>query len=152
MATLLTSEVQHTVNKLIETCRDGQNGFQTAAENINDPVLQSELTQYSEQRRQFALDLKNALIEAGETPSDGGSAAAALHRGWINLRQAISKNDRYAILAECERGEDSALDAYRDAMSATLPASIGYIVENQHAYVKQAHDRIKNLRDSAKPK
>src|ERR1700685_308412 len=112
-----TQEIGTTVNHLIEICRDGQNGFAAAAKAIKDSSLQAELTQYSQQRRNFAAALEAALDALGESHHDGGSASGAMHRGWINLKSAIAGNNRYAVLAECERGEDSAVKAYREAVS-----------------------------------
>ena len=145
-----TSSVSSTVNNLIETCKDGQNGFETAAKGVDDPVLKAELLQYSGQRAEFATELADALSQTGEAPEETGSIAAAIHRGWINIREAISKSDRYAILAECERGEDVAVAAYRKAAAAQLPQSLANIVSTQHAAIQRVHDRVKALRDAAK--
>ena len=63
----------------------------------------------------------------------------------------ISKSDRHAILAECERGEDVAVAAYRKAAAAQLPQSLANIVSTQHAAIQRVHDRVKALRDASKP-
>jgi hypothetical protein len=47
-----------------------------------------------------------------------------MHRAWINIKSAVTNRDRHAILAEAERGEDSAVDAYKDALEENLPAPI----------------------------
>jgi uncharacterized protein (TIGR02284 family) len=74
-----------------------------------------------------------------------GSVAATLHRGWINIRSAVAGQDDGAVVSECERGEDAAVSAYRDALDEDLPANIRAVVERQYAEVKQAHDRIRSL-------
>jgi uncharacterized protein (TIGR02284 family) len=142
--------VESTLQHLIETCRDGQNGFETAAKAIKDTSLQAELTQYSLQRQRFAADLELALDTLGEAKHEGGSVAGALHRGWMNLKSAIASNDRYAVLAECERGEDSAVKAYREAAAATLAAGLETLIESQYEQVQRVHDRVKELRDAAR--
>ncbi len=146
-------EMESTLHHLIETCRDGQNGFETAAKAIKDTSLQAELTQYSMQRQRFASDLELALDSIGESSShEGGSMAGALHRGWMNLKAAIASNDRHAVLAECERGEDSAMKAYREAISAHLSPGLETLIESQYEQVQRVHDRVKELRDSAEMK
>src|SRR5439155_22838181 len=45
----------------IETCRDTEKGFQTAAEHINDPVLKKLFNEYSVQRAQFASELESEV-------------------------------------------------------------------------------------------
>jgi uncharacterized protein (TIGR02284 family) len=73
-----------------------------------------------------------------------------MHRGWINLKSAITSKEESAILAECERGEDAAVQAFEKAMDDDLPSPVRDIVSRQFSEIKSAHDRIKNLRDAAK--
>ena len=74
-----------------------------------------------------------------------------MHRAWIDLKSAVTSGDDHAILAECERGEDSAVKEYRDAMGKEeLSSPIRQIVSRQYTEVQNAHDRIKQLRDATK--
>lgn len=134
------------LNNLIETCKDGQNGYQTAAEGITKSDLKSLFYQYSQQRAQFAGELQNEVRRLGGDPEKTGSIAATLHRGWINIKSAVTGEDENAVLTECERGEDSAVSNYKDALGdANLPTDVRSIVERQYAQVQEAHDRIRNL-------
>ena len=81
-------------------------------------------------------------------PETSGSAAGALHRGWINLKSALTRGDDHAILAECERGEDSAVEEFKKAVNNGLSAPVQQIVSRQYAQIKDAHDRVKHLRDA----
>jgi uncharacterized protein (TIGR02284 family) len=146
----VTYDVTSTLNELIETCLDGRKGFETAAGAIDDAALKAELAGYAAQRQDFAADLKGLVAAFGEDPPNHGHLAAAAHRGWINLRNAITTNDRAAILAECERGEDYAVGKYRAALSAGLPPEYAQVVQTQYAAVQRTHDRVKALRDAAK--
>ena len=40
--------------------------------------------------------------------------AGALHRGWVDVKSAVTDHSDHAILAECERGEDAAKKNYRE--------------------------------------
>jgi uncharacterized protein (TIGR02284 family) len=134
------------LNNLIETCKDGQNGFQTAAEGVKRSDLKTLFGQYSQQRAQFAGELQAEVLRLGGDPEKTGSVAATLHRGWMNIKSAVTGEDENAVLAEAERGEDSAVANYKDALAdQNLPADIRSIVERQSAQVKEAHDRIRNL-------
>jgi uncharacterized protein (TIGR02284 family) len=146
----LAHDVTDILNELIQTCRDGQDGFRNAANALDDPALRDELLGYSAQRRQFCDELQFRVASQGEQPAGSGSIAASVHRGWMDLRKAISTNDRFAILAECERGEDSAVAAYRRAMESELPPEVETIVQLQYEDVLRTHDRIKALRDMAR--
>lgn len=134
-----------TLNDLLETCRDGEEGFRLAAEHVEDEHLRTLFTSYCEQRSQLARELRKEISKLGGTADDTGSVSAALHRGWMNLKEAITGHDDAAILAECERGEDVAIDQYRKALECDLPADVRRVVNRQHAAVAAAHDRIREL-------
>jgi uncharacterized protein (TIGR02284 family) len=58
----------------------------------------------------------------------------------------VTGEDENAVLAECERGEDSAVSNYKDALAdANLPADVRAVIERQYAQVQEAHDRVRNL-------
>ena len=139
------------LNDLIETLKDGQNGFTEAARDIQNAELQSTLNGFATQREQFATQLRVLAKSFGEdSPANSGSVSGALHRGWINLKSAVASRDEHAILAECERGEDAAVAAYRKAIDANeLATAAAEIVKKQFAEIQAAHDRVKALRDSA---
>jgi uncharacterized protein (TIGR02284 family) len=138
-------DVISTLNNLIETCKDGQNGFQTAAEGVKNSELKTLFSTFSQQRAKFAGELQNEVLRLGGDPEKTGSTAAALHRGWINIKSAVTGEDEHAVIAECERGEDSAVRNYEEALKGTLPADIEIIVRRQFTEIKQAHDRIRSL-------
>lgn len=138
------------LNNLIETCKDGQKGFQEAAEKVHCNELKAELQSYSRQRAEFAAALQSEVARLGVEPEKSGSMAGAIHRGWINLKTALTSNDDQAVISECERGEDSAVAAYQDAMKADLAPQVTALVSKQYQSVKQAHDKIRDLRDSGK--
>lgn len=139
------NEVISNLNNLVETCKDGQNGFRTAAEGVKNTTLTTLFNTYSQQRAQFAAELQNEVRRLGGDPEDSGSTAAAIHRGWINIKSAVTGENEGAVISECERGEDSAVAAYEEALKSVLPADLKMIVERQYAEVKEAHDRIRSL-------
>ncbi len=138
-----------TLNKLIETCKDGQEGFRQAAEAITDDEdLKGFLFSCSLQRSKFAGELQSEVINLGEPgPSETSTVTSALHRGWINLKTALTGNDNHAILAECERGEDSAVAEYRKASNANLSDPLKEIVQRQFQEVLATHNSVRGLRD-----
>jgi uncharacterized protein (TIGR02284 family) len=110
-------EIISTINGLIETLKDGQEGFKQAAEAVKDSDLKSLFNEFSQQRARFATELQDQAMSLGETePEEGSSASGAMHRAWINLKSAVTSGDDHTILAECERGEDSAVKEYEEAL------------------------------------
>jgi uncharacterized protein (TIGR02284 family) len=133
------------LNDLIETCKDGEEGYRWAADKVEDAELKSLFSRYAEQRAHFASELQGEVRKLGGDPEDSGSAGGALMRGWINIKSALTGGDRKAILAECERGEDVAVESYQKAMEEGLPAEAQSLVREQYSQVKEAHDRIRDL-------
>jgi uncharacterized protein (TIGR02284 family) len=138
-------DVISTLNNLIETCKDGQDGFRSAAGGVRNAELKTLFHTYSQQRAQFAAELQGEVRRLGGDPEKTGSTAAALHRGWINIKSAVTGEDEGAIVSECERGEDSAVRNYDDALRQDLPSDVRTIIERQFRQVKEAHDRIRSL-------
>lgn len=138
------------LNDLIQTLKDGQEGFRAAAADVESTDLKTLFGKYSLQRSKFAGELQSmARSLGGNDPETAGSVAGALHRGWINIKAALSSKDEHAILAECERGEDSAVAEYRKALDADgLPADVLETLRAQSVEVQEAHDCIRDLRDS----
>lgn len=137
------------LHKLIETCKDGQHGFQTAADDAKNAELRTLFSGYSAQRAEFVRELQQRARQLGDEGKEGSSAAGSLHRGWMNLKSALSSNEPHAVLAECERGEDAAVEAYEEALaSLDLDPDTRELITRQFAAVRTAHDRVKQLRDS----
>jgi uncharacterized protein (TIGR02284 family) len=134
-----------TLNNLIETCRDGENGFRTAADGVENQELKKLFLTYSQQRAQFVTELQSEVRRLGGDPEQTGSVAATLHRGWINIKSTITGEDEGAVISECERGEDSAVKNYQDALKENLPTDLQTTIQRQYTQVKEAHDRIRAL-------
>ncbi|MDT5271776.1 MAG: hypothetical protein QOH49_3962 [Acidobacteriota bacterium] len=139
------AEVISTLNNLIETCRDGQEGFRAAAGGVKSLELRELFHGYALQRANFASELQDEVRRLGGDPERTGSIVASLHRGWMGLRAALEGDDDRAIVSECERGEDVALDTYRSALDTDMPANVRAMVERQFAEIKEAHNLIGNL-------
>lgn len=136
------------LNDLVEICKDGQHGFRTAAEDAKDAELARVFNEFSAQRGSFIGELQDRVRSLGGDPEKSGSVSGSLHRGWIDLKSAIASNEPHAVLAECERGEDAAVKAYREALDENLDPITRGIISRQYASVQAAHDRVKQLRDS----
>jgi uncharacterized protein (TIGR02284 family) len=144
-ATMETEKVISILNGLIETCKDGEQGFSTAAEGLQDPPARSLFQQYSRQRGEMARELQAEVRRLGGDPEKSGSLAGAAHRGWINIKSLVTGKDENAIVAEAERGEDSAKKMYEEALQQPLFTQTLALVREQSMKVHNAHDRVRSL-------
>jgi len=143
-------DVVETLNDLIENCKDGEYGFRTCAEHAKSPNLKSVFAQRATDCRSAAEELQSLVSRFGGKPDTSGSVSGAMHRGWVAARGAVALNDDQAMLNECERGEDIALNRYRKALEEDLPADVEQVVRRQYEGARRNHDQIKALRDSYK--
>jgi len=138
------------LNDLIETSKNGEKGFQAAAEDTKNPDLRTRFTKHAQECAAAATELQSIVVQLGEKPEDSGSVMGAVHRGWVNLKSAVAGRTDLAILEECERGEDVAKKQYADALNETLPAEIRAVVQRQYDGLLRNHNEVRALRDQYK--
>jgi uncharacterized protein (TIGR02284 family) len=143
-------DIRSTLNGLIETLKDGEEGFRNSAEKLKDPTLASDFRGFANQRARFASELQAEVSRIGGSPETSGSTAGAIHRGWIDLKAALSGHTDLAILEEAERGEDSAVKNYRDALSKDVPSDIRSVIEGQYRDVLTTHNTVRTWRDASR--
>ncbi len=142
------STVVSTLNTLIDTCKDGELGFRGAADHIKSQELKTLLASMADRCTEAAGELSVLVRHLDGDPDQRGSIAGALHRGWVDLKAMMIRDDDHAVLEECERGEDAAKARYRDALGKDLPPNVRAVIDRQYHGVLANHDRIKALRDS----
>lgn len=141
-------DVIATINDLIETSKDGEHGFRACADGVKSPRLKTLFDEAAERCAKGAAELEAKVRKLGGSPATSGSVSGSLHLGWVNVKAAITGKDEAAILAECERGEDVAKEAYEEALQKNLPADVKAMVDRQYQVVKQNHNRVRELRNA----
>ncbi|MBV9861547.1 MAG: PA2169 family four-helix-bundle protein [Alphaproteobacteria bacterium] len=144
-------DVVSALNTLVETSKDGEQGFRTCADNAKNPQHKQFFEQAARRCAEGAAELQAKVRHLGGDPERSGSMTGALHRSWVNIKSTITGMDEAAVLAECERGEDSAKQVYEEALKKDLPADVRAMVERQYREVKQNHDRVRAMRNTAAP-
>ena len=139
-----------TLNDLIETCKDGENGFRTCAEDIRRSDLKPMFLRAAQSCNEAANELQAQVQRLGGKPERKPSLAGSVHRRWVDIKSAITGKDDKAVLAECERGEDVAKESYQKALKKDLPANVRAIVERQYQGVLEHHDQVRALERAAK--
>jgi uncharacterized protein (TIGR02284 family) len=138
------------INDLIKINNDRVAGFEKAGTDLEggDNVLISVFTRLAGESRSYVEELIGIAQQQGEA-ADGTSTSGDLHRAWIDIKAVFTGNDALAILNECERGEDAAKAAYRDALEPgnDLSFEVAEVLQKQQQEINAGHDIIKILRD-----
>jgi uncharacterized protein (TIGR02284 family) len=140
-----------TLQKLIEICRDGQEGYREAAERVKDHRLKHLLSEVSLERAKFAGDLESEAVRWGKPDVDrSGSAMGAVHRGWTGLKANLGGGDD-AVLSSVETGDTHAQKQYDEVIrDGKLPDDLVGIVRNQAQAIVGALDRVSAMRQQRK--
>jgi uncharacterized protein (TIGR02284 family) len=142
------SDDEKVAKDLVETLKDGERGFAAAAEKLQDgdrPEWAVTLQRLSEQRAGFRSEIVSLGHAYGDDVDESGSAAAAMHRGWISLKDALTGDDAGSVLGAAVTGEDHAVSEYEEALGQDLSAGFRAVVTRQHAAVLAARDQVKSL-------
>lgn len=148
---LKNAEVVSILNGLIETCEDGLHGFTTASEGVDNPSAKALFASRLPNIQRGESELKAEVRRLGGDPEKRGTIAGALHRGWIDLKSAVTGKNQEAIVMECERGEEHAAHVYEDALQKDLPYDTRAIIERQYRGVVENLGRVRALSKDASP-
>ncbi|QVQ27624.1 PA2169 family four-helix-bundle protein [Achromobacter deleyi] len=143
----MADHVIKVLNQLIETSKDGEKGFDAAADDTKTAELQQLFRNRSRDCATGAAELQALVSQLGGKPEDSGTVSGAMHRGWTNLKAAVTSRSDLVLLEECERGEDVAKAAYAKALQETLPENVRAVVERQYQGVLRNHDQVRDLRN-----
>ena len=143
------NQVAATLNKLLEITKDGESGFRACADAVKNAGLKRVFEDAARKCDEGAKELEAKIRSLGKEPATSGTAAGALHRAWTNIKSSVTGMSDYAVLAECERGEDVAKRVYEEALVEDLPSDVKELVHHQYQGVKANHNRIRSLRDQA---
>ena len=138
--------------ELVETLKDGEEGFTDAAKKLSDgehPEWATTLQRLADQRAEFRREIVALGHDYGDDVDKSGSVAAAAHRGWISLKDALTGDDAEAVLKAAATGEDHAVSEYEDAVKLDLSDGFREVVTRQHAAVVAGRDEIKALQSAA---
>ncbi|MGL4512255.1 MAG: PA2169 family four-helix-bundle protein [Lacipirellulaceae bacterium] len=147
----LNEAVLGKLRELRRLCVDSSKGFEQCAELTDRVGMQAVFLALADDRREMDAELELEIVVADGAEEEEGSYFAAWHRAWIQLHKSMTTKDEFAILSDAEMGEDVIKSAYEGALSETAGSSIHPLLLAQYARVSKAHDRIRDLRNAAKP-
>ncbi len=110
-------EVIEDLKGLVNILNDGKEGYISATEVANSAELKSMFLELADQRAGYAEELKSHILQhGGESENEEGGVLGALHRTWIDIKQALSSKEDEAILGAIETGEKAAIEKYDEVL------------------------------------
>ncbi|MEO6520586.1 MAG: DUF892 family protein [Mucilaginibacter sp.] len=139
------------INDLIKINNDRVAGFEKTGTDLESDHngLIAVFNRLAGESQQYVTELTSIAQQYGGDVAEGTSASGDLHRAWIDIKATFTGSDVVAILNECERGEDAAKAAYRDALDPEndLSPELVQVLQIQQQGITAGHDLIKALRD-----
>ncbi|MVN23039.1 ferritin-like domain-containing protein [Mucilaginibacter arboris] len=132
-------EIISDLKGLVNILNDGKEGYQSSAEATDSVELKAVFEKIALERAAYATELKAHIkVHGGDSDNDSGGLLGAVHRTWIDIKQAVSGNDNKAILDSIVTGEKAALEKY-DADIADYTDHADHL-----ALLKKQRDGIQN--------
>jgi uncharacterized protein (TIGR02284 family) len=132
-----SNRVLKALHDLVASCNDAAEGYGKAAKGIHDSALSNQLAEISNERERFAVDLTSTIRELGGEARNDLHEGGILHRGWVDLEQALRPKDDLEILQECVTGDAGTVKHYDHALAQELPDEVRSLVEEQKLRVEQ---------------
>jgi len=146
-------DIVEELNELVKINNDRIQGYEKAIEDTKDTELDGLFRQAVLQSQNFRSQLADHIVRIdGKAVSDATSTdlSSKIHRAWIDIKAALSGNDRNTVLSSVEFGENAAVEAYEDALDEDdLPHYIKDVLEIQLADLRATRDRVLSMRTSA---
>jgi uncharacterized protein (TIGR02284 family) len=148
----MSGDAGRVLKDLINICEDGIAGYDTVAGEVLDPATRWILVEIGDERRHFAQALANLVIGEGYGTDfdDVGTLRGAVHQAWIDVLSVLDRGDA-AMLGECVRGEDAAIDAFGRALDADLPENAVKVVQSQLNRLRVIREQVEKMRDRVDP-
>ena len=141
-------EMESVLRSLINTLQDSQKGFADIGEHLKDETLKRYFLAESLKRANFRGELENELHRHGIADvNETGTTTGKLYRVWGDLKAKLGGGD-HTLLETAEQAEDTAKDAYADALRQELPLPLHQLLSEQQAHVLTSHDYVRDHRDA----
>ena len=137
------------LNTLIGTLVDSVEGYQKAAADTENTRYAEMFNQRARERHRAIRNQQRGGPRRGGEPEDDGTTTGAVHRGWMNLKEAVLGQDDETIVKTVEEGEDYLKNKFETVLNNTdLPAEAQTAVQEAWQSVKAGHDQMSQLKQA----
>lgn len=139
------------LNDLVRINNDRITGYERAIKEASDEDvdLKGLFRSMANESQQYVSELSSRIANLGGTATDDTTNSGKIYRAWMDVKAVFTGQDRKALLASCEFGEDAAQKAYDEALSSDseIDSESRQLIMDQKTSLKKSHDMIKKYRD-----
>lgn len=135
------------LNLLLQRNYDAEKGFKKAAEKTEVGVLKDFYQEREKMHYNFGHEIKAEIKKYGKLPVKGSTAEASVHRSWMDIKAFFSSDEEEAIIEECKRGEEVAIDEYQNSLKKIKNAKESTIrmIDHQYSSLLNSAEQLKQL-------
>jgi uncharacterized protein (TIGR02284 family) len=108
------------LNTLVVINNDRMSGYETAENETEQIDLKALFSQFKYTSQNNKAALIKEIHNLGGTPDEGTKLTGDFYRVWMDIKAALTGNDRKAILESCEYGEKVAADTYKEVLNNSV--------------------------------
>ena len=141
-------EIISDLESLVTILNDGKKGYESAAQTTDSLELKAIFEKDALERAAYAAELKAHIkVHGGNDDNESGGVLGAVHRGWIDIKQAFTGNDNKSILNAIETGEKAAIEKYDGYIADyTDHADHLALLQKQRNGIQQDLNQIESLK------
>lgn len=145
-----TDKLIDILNNLIVINNDRIDGYEAAYSETYKEELRDLFTTFQQTSKQCKAELEKEVKRLGGTPEEGTMILGKFHRGWMDIKAAITGSDSNTILDSCEFGEQTIIKAYQDALEEDMEEVIfeqKAMLNNQLTLLKTDYEKVKAMQN-----
>jgi len=146
---MINKRIQSQMDRLIRILEAGEKGYAISALNINNCGLKALFKSYAQQRARFEAEILFEMNRLGMQSKRRKSIVAALHRGRINIFNALTIGQEHRELVAMREilfGEEAALRAYEKLLEDDLHPDTVEILSRHLSEIRRIVDQIQFMR------
>jgi len=112
-------EIISDLKGLVAIINDGKEGYKSSADSTDNVELKAVFLKYVAQRALYENELKSHIAQhGGDSDNDEGGILGAIHRTWIDIKEALTDKSETAVLSAVVTGEKAALEKFDMAIKS----------------------------------
>jgi uncharacterized protein (TIGR02284 family) len=123
--------ITSTLNNILEYLNDSCLGYEQCADAVNQKVIASFFSNLATKRKLMAAELAEKIKNFNANPEERGTVSGAAHRFLVNLKGLVTAGNVDSIVNEVKRGENTAINSYKEALRENLPQDVRDLLVNQ---------------------